>query len=72
VSHQPAYDSSAFGAGVAGVVFDGISSYMKNVTAALGPDSTMFAVFRDDGSSGGIDGPCCSGVVFYDVRGSAL
>ena len=67
-SLQPMFSANAFGSGTAGVVFNGIDALLTNAAASVGSASTMFAVFRDDGSSGGTDGPCCSGVVFFQVR----
>ena len=64
---QPVFELNALGTGVAGVVFDGVGTFLSNSLASVGTASTMFAVFRDSGSSGGSTGPCCSGVVFYEV-----
>ena len=67
-TQQPIYNATSFGSGAGGVIFDGVNDLLINLAASVGTDSTMFAVFRDDGSSGGTDGPCCSGVVFFTVR----
>lgn len=64
---QPKFAANAFGSSVGGVVFDGLQTLLTNADAAVGTSSTMFAVFRDDGSSGGSTGACCSGVVFFTV-----
>jgi len=62
---QPVFNASGFGSGVASVRFDGVGTFLGNPTAAIGNASTLFAVFRDEGSSGGDD--CCSGVVFFSA-----
>lgn len=63
---QPLYRTDAFGAGVAGVAFDGAATFLEGASAldARG-GATIFAVARDDGSSGGTGGNCCSGIVYY-------
>jgi hypothetical protein len=61
---QPHFVTDALGPGLPGVKFDGISSFLSNSKLNV-TDSTIMAVFRDDGSSGGSNGsPCCSGIVF--------
>jgi len=67
-TQQPIYNATGFGSGAGGVIFDGVNDLLVNLAASIGTASTMFAVFRDDGSSGGTDGPCCSGVIFFTVR----
>lgn len=60
---QPRYVSSAFGPGLPGVVFDGVSTLLTG-TKTVDENATILVVFRDDGSSGGAT-PCCSGVVYF-------
>jgi hypothetical protein len=62
---QPIFNASGLGPGVPSVRFDGVGTFLANANASVGTASTMFAVFRDDGSSGGDD--CCSGVVFFST-----
>lgn len=64
---QPLFIVDAFGAGSAGLRFDGAATYLVNETIASLPEAaqTHFAVFRDSGSTGGDPGyVCCSGVTF--------
>jgi hypothetical protein len=63
----PRYAADGLGPGAAAVVFDGASSFLANASASLPAQATLFAVFRDDGSSGGSANatPCCSGVVSW-------
>ena len=61
---RPTFLADAFGAGVPGVLFDGATTFLENSDLATSrSDFSVYAVFRDDGSSGG-NTPCCSGVVF--------
>ena len=62
---RPVYLADAFGAGAAGVAFDGASTFLEGPTALdAGRGATIFAVARDDGSSGGTSA-CCSGIVYF-------
>lgn len=56
---------SRVGPGQSGIKFDGIGSFLESSNFVLPATSTMFVVFRDDGSTGGATGyVCCSGVVY--------
>jgi hypothetical protein len=69
-TRAPTLRHDALGPGAPGVVF---SEARRTVLAAargvpLGANASVFAVFRDDGSSGGGaagEPPCCSGVVSF-------
>lgn len=66
-SMQPLFFADAFGPGAPAIRFDGVSSYLANLSTAALPAAaqTLFAVFRDAGSTGGNPGyVCCSGVLF--------
>jgi hypothetical protein len=60
---QPRFLSSGLGNGTPGLQFDGAKTFLANSSAVITNASTMFAVFRDDGSTC----DCCSGVLFYEV-----
>ena len=63
---RPTFLADAFGAGAAGVAFDGARTFLEGPAALdAGRGATIFAVARDDGSSGGSATACCSGIVFF-------
>ena len=64
---QPLLVADAFGPSAPGIRFDGSTTYLVNESIATlaAAAQTVFAVFRDTGSTGGNPGyVCCSGVVF--------
>jgi hypothetical protein len=63
---QPLFLASGMGPGAPGLAFDGINDLLANAVSGNSADSTMFAVFRDGGSSGGTPYACCSGVLSFN------
>ena len=58
---QPAFAKDGLGPGQHGVRFDGARTVLVDAAGAVNNESTVLAVFRDDGS----DTECCSGVLYY-------
>jgi hypothetical protein len=64
-ARMPVFLSDGIAPGEPGVLFDGIQTFLASPNVAVGNESTMMAVFRDEGSTGG-DNPCCSGLLFFE------
>ena len=67
----PLLFADGLGAGAAAVVFDGTASFLASRSATLPQQATLFAVIRDDGSTGGSANmtPCCSGILSWGGGG---
>jgi hypothetical protein len=63
-SLQPLFVADGLAPGEPGVRFDGASTFLANPSVPLTSTSTLLAVFRDEGSTGG-SGSCCSGIIFF-------
>lgn len=63
-SQRPIFHTNGLGPSQPALEFDGSTTFLANNISSIGTESTMFAVFQDNGSSGG-SGSCCSGIVFF-------